>query len=141
MFYISKYISNTWHKEHANEVPCIETLFQCCFQRTTLIIIWFRFNVESLSLILCWITIDESCNLNLTIPQRWNTMHVYWLTCFAANFDTVYSRLALCQNLFKCCAFFLSPSLFFLMFCFRELLTHNNYSFTPQSILFLFLIP
>lgn len=23
MFYISKYISNTWHKDHANEVPCI----------------------------------------------------------------------------------------------------------------------
>lgn len=33
MFYISKYISNTWHKDYANEVPCIETLFQCCFQR------------------------------------------------------------------------------------------------------------
>lgn len=105
--------------------------------KTTLIIIWFRFQRWKP----CWITIDDSCNLNLTIPQRWNTMHLYWLTCFTANFDTVYSRLALCQNLFKCTViFFLSPSLFFLMFCFRELLTHSNYSFT-HLFFFFFLIP
>lgn len=143
MFYISKYISNTWHKRLANAVSSIKSCFNVekwlmpptlkiswVFNVKSTLIQWFgfqswNFNVDS-TLNIGWSALQLQFNHSSMLKQRYvpTGKHVHWLTGFAENFDTVYSKIELYRNLFKHCDFFLSPSLFFLVFCFKEVVKH-----------------